>query len=275
MAPFFSLMETSQPTRPLVVVSNDDGVDALGLEILTSGLREAFDLLVVAPAAERSASSHSVTMNAEWAVQRLGAGRYAVDGTPADCVYVALCQLASRPPSLVISGINRGYNLGTDVFYSGTVAAAAEGVILGVPGVAISAEAEANQETLVRAARFARALVSWVLGRVRAPADTLLNVNVPAGAQAAFSVGALGVRAYPRAPRLDVNLPATGRLRLNRPRLKGAEGCQGQDADIVRSGRISITPLRLDWTHEGELRRLASGLQLVGFEHRERVEERG
>ncbi|MDY0003895.1 MAG: 5'/3'-nucleotidase SurE [Polyangia bacterium] len=254
-----------------MVISNDDGVDAPGLEILASAFRGRCELLIVAPITERSATSHAVNMEAEWYIEQRGPERYAVDGSPADCVYLALCQLAPRRPSLVLSGINRGYNLGTDVFYSGTVAAAAEAVILGVPALAISAQAQSTPETLRRAARFASALAAWVLGNGWGPGDTLLNVNVPAGDFEAFSVGSLGTRRYPPPPRLPGPLAPRGRLRLDRPRISGLEGSVGQDADIVRSGLISITPLRLDWTHPGEVQTLSRVLRLDGFEHRERA----
>lgn len=252
--------------RPLVVLSNDDGVDAPGLQVLVVAMQDRCDVLVAAPMEERSASSHCVNMVAEWVIHRLSPDRYGVEGSPADCVYLALCQLAPRPASLVISGINRGFNLGTDVFYSGTVAAAAEGVILGVPGIAVSAEASASARVLERAARFTAALAMWVLSHRWAPRATLLNVNVPARGTDAFSLGALGARAYPRAARIPGSIASGSLVRLERPRLVGTEGSEGQDADIVRAGRIALTPLRLDWTHPEELEYLSENMRLDGFD---------
>ncbi|MFH2006304.1 MAG: 5'/3'-nucleotidase SurE [bacterium] len=262
-------MEDQSKQRPLVLVANDDGVEAQGLRILTAELRARFEVLVVAPDRERSAVSHWVTMAGSWRVQRLAPDTFSVDGTPADCVYLGVCQLAARTPSLVVSGVNNGYNLGTDVIYSGTVAAAAEAAVLGIPSVAISAEAGSRTPTFEQAARFATALAGWIIDQRWAPPWTFLNVNVPADTDGdRFGVGAMGTRRYQRAERQDLSLRNELEERvisLYRPFAAGTHGAQGEDSDILRQKMIAVSPLRLDWTAIDQLD-LAQRMSLDGFE---------
>src|SRR5687768_6799136 len=164
--------------RPLILLSNDDGIDAAGLAAVADALADLADLLVVAPERERSAVSHSLTLHKPLRARERRPGWFAVNGSPVDCVYLGLLQLAPRKPDLVVSGINYGYNLGSDVFYSGTVAAAVEGALRGVPAVALSRERSGSSDDRARA-RFARALAQALL-TYRLPARTLLNVNFPA-----------------------------------------------------------------------------------------------
>ena len=251
--------------RPLVVVTNDDGVEATGLRELAAALRESMDVLVVAPDGERSAIGHAVTLSARWRVWRHAPDVWALQGTPADCVYFAFAQLVPRRPALVVSGVNNGFNLGTDVIYSGTVAAAAEAVVLDCPGMAVSAEAGATVPTLQRASKFAAALARWVVDTGWGPPQTLLNINVPEGAQERFDVGAMGVRRY-RRPQRRSEPPTSGEeFELGRPRSFGHEGATGPDAEIVRSGSIAVTPLRLDWTARDELD-VCRDIEVRGFE---------
>src|SRR4028119_574931 len=114
------------PKRPLILISNDDGIAAPGLAALISAVEDLGDVVVAAPDRERSAASHSITLNSPLRVDELTPGRFAIDGTPLDCLYLAALHFAPRHPDLCLSGINDGYNLGADVFYSGTVAAAVE-----------------------------------------------------------------------------------------------------------------------------------------------------
>src|SRR5437879_1469069 len=125
-------------TRPLLLISNDDGVHAHGISALAEALADLGEVLVVAPSREQSAMSHAISLDRPLRKQEVRPGWFAIDGTPVDCVYLGLLHIAPRPPALVVSGINHGYNLGADVFYSGTVAAAVEGAIRGVPSIAIS-----------------------------------------------------------------------------------------------------------------------------------------
>lgn len=261
--------------RPLILLSNDDGIEAEGLAVLARELRQVGDLLIVAPDGERSATSHAVQISACWRYRRLGEGEYALDGTPADCVYAAVTQLASRQPDLVVSGINNGYNLGTDVLYSGTVAAAAEGVVLGSPGIAVSMDRDADRETVERAARFGAELASWVLRSGWGPAWTLLNVNVPCGCKDdLYALGAMGTRVYRPAPRQRTTWPGQGTIELTRPGASATQGAKGEDAEILDAGMISVSPLRLDWTARDQLD-MGERMNLDGFESGGRAGDNG
>jgi 5'-nucleotidase len=255
----------AEKSRPLVVATNDDGVDAIGLRTLAESLREQFDVLVVAPDRERSAVGHAVTLSAQWRIGQPHLDVFAVDGTPADCVYLAVCQLAPRPPAAVVSGVNDGFNLGTDVIYSGTVAAAAEAAVLQVPGIAVSADRGASSADLERAARFATRLADWVIRSDWRPPGALLNVNVPRNGGGTFRVGAMGIRQYARPQRCPVG-PRIGEVfRLERPRADGFDGARGEDVEIMRRGHIAVTPLRLDWTAREQIAPLRE-LERGGFE---------
>ena len=169
--------------RPLILVCNDDGIRADGIKKLATALRRVGDVYVVAPDRERSAASHSLTLHRPLRIDKIGEKEYAVDGTPTDCISLAINSILHRKPDLVFSGINRGGNLGEDVTYSGTVSAAMEGTLLGSPSVAVSLvppKAKRNKGDLdySRAAAFSATLARKVLAK-GLPADTLLNVNVP------------------------------------------------------------------------------------------------
>jgi len=186
-----------EPSRPLVVVSNDDGIDSPYLEPLASGLERLLgvETLVVAPERERSAVSHAITLHKPLRVRKRAAGRYTVSGSPVDCVYLAVRALASRAPSLVVSGINNGYNLGNDVHYSGTVGAAVEGSLKGVPSIAASLAPDAGDKDLETAVEFVCGLAD---SRLKDPsrAEIVTNVNVPRSASKEFQWTRLGVRSY-------------------------------------------------------------------------------
>src|SRR5271163_3880806 len=135
------------PPRPLALLSNDDGVASPGLAVMRAALQERFDVVVLAPETEQSAASHALSLHRPLRLRKIDEGHFALDGTPADCVYVALhggTRVVARRPDLVVSGINRGLNLGQDVFYSGTVAAAREGALRGIPALAVSAHLYAD-----------------------------------------------------------------------------------------------------------------------------------
>src|SRR5262245_19484221 len=149
--------------RPLILISNDDGVNAAGIAALAKGLEDLGDIVVVAPAREQSAMSHAISLDRPLRKTVVRPGWFAIDGTPVDCVYLGLLHIASRRPALVVSGINHGFNLGADVFYSGTVAAAVEGAIRGVPAFAISQSV--REPDFAGAARFAHALARAVLNK--------------------------------------------------------------------------------------------------------------
>lgn len=182
-------------SRPYVLLSNDDGFASLGIRTLRQALLTVADVVICAPASEQSAMSHSISLNRPLRLWEAEPGIFAVDGTPADCVYVALHageRVVARRPDLVVSGLNHGLNLGNDVFYSGTVAAAREGALRGVSAVAASASLQTDL-------RAACNVVARLVGQVIAQ-DTeetlLLNVNFPPGASWQLEATQLGNRTY-------------------------------------------------------------------------------
>ncbi len=237
-----------------VLISNDDGIHAPGLSLLEKTVRGLVgETWVVAPETEQSAASHSLTMRRPLYVRQVGERRYAVDGTPTDCVLIAVHQvMKGRPPDLVISGINRGGNLGEDVTYSGTVAAAKEGALLGFHAIAFSQVYEDRKE------------VSWatsehwlgdLLRRLAAaewPRGVMLNVNFPN---------------VPPASVTGVEVTRQGRRKIGGFMVEGVDprgepyfwiggereedrGREGTDLEAVHRGAISVTPLSLDLTHQ-------------------------
>jgi 5'-nucleotidase len=241
-------------TKPLFLVTNDDGVQAAGILALAEAVSEIADVVVVAPDRERSAAGHSLTLHHPLRATKLAEDRYVIDGTPTDCVnWGVLHLLRRRRPDAVLSGINFGLNLGDDVTYSGTVSAAFEGAILGIPSVAFSQEI-ADGFTFDAATRFARELVSEVL-RNPLPAGILLNVNIPAGAIEGVRAVKMGRRLYQE-----------GVLEKTDPRGKkyywiGAEPPagdpdEGTDLWAISQKFISVTPLQLDLTDYSTLARL-------------------
>ena len=182
-------------TRPRIFVTNDDGVFSEGIERLAAALAEVGDVVTVAPDQERSAAGHSLTLHSPLRAKLVGKNRWSVDGTPTDCVNWGILHLMKEArPQLLFSGINLGLNLGDDVTYSGTVSAAFEGTLIGVPSVAISQEIETGF-TFDAAAEFAVRLARRLL-ETPLPPGTLLNVNVPAGAPRGVRVAPLGKRRY-------------------------------------------------------------------------------
>ncbi len=233
---------------PLILLSNDDGIDAPYLEATAAALEglDGVELYVVAPERERSAVSHSITLHKPLRVDDRGGNRFAVSGSPVDCVYVAMNRIVPRPPDLVVSGINRGYNLGADVFYSGTVAAAAEGALRGTPAVALSLAPRASDQ-LERATAFMAALVQAMLAAPQ-PQKSLLNVNFPAQIGRDYEWTRLGERVYHDVVD-DRRDPRGRRYYWIGGGVAAAENPPGTDCHAVNSGRVSVTPLYLDLTH--------------------------
>jgi len=244
-----------------VLVSNDDGVDAPGIRILAEGLRAAgHEVLVVAPDRDRSGASNSLTLDMPVRVVEHDASTWRVYGTPTDCVHVAITGMLDVEPDLVVSGINNTANLGDDLIYSGTVAAAMEGRFLGLPAVAVSLVTVDHIGKHYQTA--ARAAVE-IIARLKAeplPADTILNVNVPDLAWddiAGFEVTRLGNRHRAEAciPQRDPRgrqwwwIGAAGREQ---------DAGAGTDFDAVRRGCISITPIHVDLTRFQALEQVAS-----------------
>lgn len=248
--------------RPLVLVSNDDGYDSRGIRALAEAIREWADVITVAPETEQSATSHSLSLNRPLRARRVEEGVFAVDGTPADCVYVALhaeTKFLPRWPDLICSGINRGLNLGQDAFYSGTVAAAREGALRGIPAIASSAHTKADQ---ARIAELTSKIAQQLYAETRATHSTrpprnlvrstpLLNINVPLEWNGEVKPAKLGSRLYDET--LDIRLDPRGReyIWLGGPGVTH-ESDPGSDTDAYDAGFASLTMLLLDLTRSDE-----------------------
>jgi len=234
-----------------VLVSNDDGVDAPGLQQLAAALREAgHDVVVVAPDRNRSGASNSLTLGQPIRAHQRDAGTWSVAGTPTDCVHLALSGLLEADPDIVLSGINDTGNLGDDVIYSGTVAAAMEGRCLGLPAIALSlATPDHDAQHYDTAARAAVAIVA----RLRSdplPADTILNINVPDlpwDDIAGYQVTRLGNR-HRAEPCIRQHDPRGRPIWWIGPPGAAQDAGPGTDFHAVRSGFISITPIHVDLT---------------------------
>lgn len=234
---------------PLILVTNDDGVHAEGLRALADAVAPLGEVVVVAPATEQSAVGHSITLRHPLRVNRVAEGRFAVEGTPTDCVLLAVNSLLDRPPDLVVAGINHGTNLGDDITYSGTVAAAMEGTLCEIPSLAVSLELGEHAD-FEHAGRF----VARVAQRVLAgglPHDTLLNINVPKCAAddiAGFSWTEQGRRVYDDV--IVEKQDPRGRpyfwIGSGRPNWTKT---RGTDVEALREQKISITPVHLNLTN--------------------------
>jgi 5'-nucleotidase len=236
-------------SKPLILISNDDGVRAPGIVALAAAMEAVGEVLVAAPDGERSAAAHSISLDRPLRVDRLAANTYAIDGTPVDCVYLALHHLVPRKPDLCLSGINNGFNLGSDVFYSGTVGAALEGALRGVPAIAFSLERR-NPQDFSHAAAFAADLVRDILARGAdaIPPDTLLNVNLPAGPVQGLRPTKLGRRIYRDQVSVRKDLRGRDYYWIGGPEEKGPD-IPGSDITAIAQGLVSVTALGLDLTH--------------------------
>lgn len=242
-----------------ILISNDDGISSPGLRALHEAVQSLGKVTVVAPDREQSAAGHSLSLYRPLRVDRMEEGWYAVDGTPTDCVNLALNGLfKNERPDIVLSGINRGANLGDDITYSGTVAAAMEATLLGVPAVAISVTYEPGKPMLYGlAAGFARKLASEVLRRGLKP-GVLLNVNVPnvpEGECTGVRVTRQGKRIYGDAIVEKVDPRGREYYWIGGSGLNWVEE-RDTDFDAVVHRAISVTPIRLDLTDHGALRDL-------------------
>jgi 5'-nucleotidase len=237
---------------PLVLVTNDDGYRSEGIIALADALRPLGAVTVVAPIEEASAIGHALTLRRPLRLERIGEGLYAVDGTPTDCVNMAIHHVLRRLPDFVVSGINKGYNIGDDVTYSGTVSGALEGALLGVPSVAVSLGPRSGEWDFRYAARAGAAVVRGLLTRTLPP-RTLLNVNVPPGPPK-------GVRTTVQAARNHVTSVGERRDPKGRAYYWIEEGQyewhphDQSDYQAVQDGYISVTPLHPDLTAHHALR---------------------
>lgn len=233
-------------SRPLLLVTNDDGVESPGIRSLVDAVRPLGEVFVVAPSREASASSQSLSLSRPLQARELERSVHAVEGTPADCVGLAVNRLLPRRPSLVLSGINRGANLAEDIFYSGTVGAAREATFLGLPSLALSlAVRGGDRSDFGPAARFAARLAALVL-REGLPKGTLLNVNVPVGEPEVVAFTVQGRRQTWGAAE-----PAPGEREWRIEKAPARD--ELSDVSAVLNGFISVTPLQADTTHHGAL----------------------
>ena len=258
---------TPRIERVRVPLTNDDGIEATGLHAAREALLEidGIELSVIAPDSNRSAIARGITTRSPLAVDEVqfedGGIGYATDGTPVDCVRFADLGLTGERPDLIVSGINHGANLGDDVTYSGTVAAALEGIILGIPAIAVSQQSS-KREMGFRfgrdfdfgvAARFTAELVRRLEHEPMAE-DTLININCPAGEPSGVEVTHLGKRIYHDELRLIDEDGESGRRTYE---LYGFEPSHeddpGSDLSAVAAGRIAVTPVHLDLTHHDSL----------------------
>ncbi len=233
--------------RPLILLTNDDGIAADSLAVAASVLSQNADVVVVAPSGEQSAASHRITLSGPIRVTCLREGWYAVDGSPADCVYLAAAVLdGGIVPDLVVSGPNRGLNLGTDVFYSGTVAGAMEGALRGFPAIALSAPRMAGESHWKQAARLAYEM--WRILDWSGLREVTVNVNLPEGPIKGLRWTAMGRRHYPLEAKICSDPFGRTYYWIGGQGLGTYEGAQGEDAQAVRDGFVSASFIGLDLT---------------------------
>lgn len=239
----------------LILVTNDDGIHSPGLRVLAEALCQLGRVVVVAPDRERSAISHALTLHSPLRAVEHAADRWAVDGTPADCVNLGIHGLLPGPPDLVVSGINQGGNLGDDLTYSGTVAAAMEATLMGVPALAVSLASDRFAEhDFLWGGQWA-AKLAVMIGQHGLPADTFLNVNIPPGRPHGMKLTRQGKRRY--ADAVVRNTDPRGRTYywIGAGELS-FQDLEGTDVHAVERGWVSVTPLHLDLTNYAAFERL-------------------
>lgn len=245
----------------MILVTNDDGVQSPGIHALAEALRPLGEVTIVGPLTESSAIGHALTLARPLRLERVADHVYSVDGTPTDCVNIALTVVLRAKPALIVSGINKGYNLGDDVTYSGTVAGALEGALLGIPSIAVSLERTRGGEfDFTRAAAAGAAVASGVLSH-GLPPRTLLNVNVPSRVTGGFRVTVQARRNHET--RVTESIDPRGR-----PFYWIEEGesewvvDERSDYHAVKAGWVSVTPLHPDLTRHDAIN-FVEGLPFV------------
>lgn len=234
--------------KPLILITNDDGVNAAGLKVACGAVKNLGDVWVIAPKEEYSSCGHAVTLMKPVFCRKLGEKRYSIEGTPADCVFIACSDILPALPDIVLSGINYGPNVGKDTFYSGTVAAAREAAFRGIPSAAISLERNGRLEKTEKIVEMiARSMLKSAARSSRKTngATLLLNVNIPSGKPRGLRLTRLGLRVY----RDHVIRRASPRKQVYYWLNGGPAGInpgRGSDGEALSKGYISVTPLRLD-----------------------------
>ncbi|MCK0512294.1 5'/3'-nucleotidase SurE [Aromatoleum buckelii] len=234
-----------------ILVSNDDGYFAPGIAALAEALQEVGDVTVVAPERDRSGASNSLTLDRPLSLRRAANGFHFVNGTPTDCVHLAVTGMLDHLPDMVVSGVNHGANMGDDTIYSGTVAAATEGFLLGVPAIAVSLVSKAATD-FSAAARVARDLAERFT-RVPFQHPVLLNVNVPDRPYEelrGIRVTRLGKR-HKAEPVIRSTTPRNETVYWVGAAGQAADAGEGTDFQAVAEGFVSVTPLQIDLTHNG------------------------
>jgi 5'-nucleotidase len=245
-----------------ILVSNDDGYFAPGITLLAEALGQLGEVTVVAPERDRSGASNSLTLDRPLTVRRAPNGFFSVNGTPTDCVHIAVTGLLDFTPDVIVSGINLGANMGDDTIYSGTVAAAVEGYLLGIPSLALSLTSRTGehfQSAIDVALRMVERLSRAPFGE-----PVLLNVNVPdvePAALAGIEVTRLGKR-HKAEPVVKMQTPRGETAYWIGPAGGAADAGPGTDFHAVENRRVSVTPLRMDLTHGGQLARAKEWLAL-------------
>jgi 5'-nucleotidase len=250
------------PPVPRILVTNDDGIYSEGLRKLADACRQHGDVLIVAPDREQSAASHALTLNRPLRLLQIETDEWIVDGTPADCVNLAVLKLMKDArPDLIVSGINFGPNLGDDVTYSGTISAAFEGALLNIPSVAFSAVV-GKHFSFDRCAKFAGDVAKIALERHRDP-RVVWNVNFPIGEFRGVKIATLGTRTYTEGviERLDPRGRKYYWIGGEPPVWHPSEGT---DFEAVQNGYVSITPLHLDLTHHESIAKLQPLEEMLG-----------
>ena len=236
--------------RPRILCTNDDGIHAPGLDILVEVARQLGDVTVVAPDRQQSATSHSLTVHRPLRVTRTDPSSHVIDGTPTDCVLIAVNSLMPSPPDFVFSGVNHGPNMGEDVLYSGTVAAAMEGTILGIPSVAVSFASRA-EDRLAGYGPSLTGILRSLVGRPDFPDETFFNINlpdIPADELKGVRITTLGRRVY--SDSLTRREDPSGREYFwIGGGVSSWSGRDDSDFRAVRAGYASLTPLHLDLTN--------------------------
>lgn len=250
----------------IILVSNDDGISSPGIIALSEVLSSLGVVYVVAPDREQSAVSHSLTLHRPLRVDKVGDRKFAVDGTPTDCISIAVGSILPKKPDIIVSGINRGGNLGEDVSYSGTVSAAKEGVLLGIPSIAFSliagtgvgkivTEDLINKFDYTNAAEFSKKLVSYAL-KNHLPKQTLLNVNVPNVKEIkGYKITKQGSRTFGDTV-IEKTDPRGRKYYWIAGDIEDWEGGEEADYHAIENGFVSITPIHLDMTNHSAIEKL-------------------
>jgi 5'-nucleotidase len=241
----------------MILVTNDDGIHSKGIIVLAKALQEIGNIFVVAPDSEQSAVAHSLTLHRPLRVEKIKKNFYAVDGTPADCIHLGVNSILRKRPRLIVSGINKGGNLADDIIYSGTVSAAFEGTLLGIPSFAISLVSRSHFKFDV-AAQFALRVARYIM-RGGLPTNTFLNINVP-------NLDEKEIRSYKITQQGRLIHSGDGVVEKVDPRgrkyywIGGGEMIfdKGRNTDVeaISKSYISITPLNLDLTNYSSIREL-------------------